>query len=37
MAAPDGINGRYGRGSASFGLVEKDAPWRMRQEAKSPS
>lgn len=37
MSALDGINARYGRGAAAFGLAAKDAPWRMRQEAKSPS
>lgn len=37
MAALDGINHRFGRGAAAFGLAQKDAAWRMRQEAKSPS
>lgn len=37
MAALDGINQRYGRSTAGFGLADKDAPWRMHQGNKSPS
>lgn len=37
MAAMDAVNGRYGRGAAAFGLIEKQASWQMRQESKSPS
>lgn len=37
MAALDGINRRFGRGAAGFGLADKDAPWRMNQGNKTPS
>lgn len=37
MAAMDAVNARFGRNSAAFGLADRDAPWRMRQEKKSPS
>lgn len=37
MAALDAISQRYGRGAAAFGLASRDAPWRMRQEHRSPS
>lgn len=37
MAAIDAVNQRYGRGAAGFGLVDKDASWRMHQGNKTPS
>lgn len=37
MAAVDQVNAKMGRGVIGFGLVQPDAPWKMRQEAKSPS
>lgn len=37
MAAMDAVNQRYGRGAAGFGVVDKEAPWRMHQGNKTPS
>jgi len=37
MDALDGITARFGRGAVGFGLADKAAPWRMRQDACSPS
>ncbi|KJS38091.1 MAG: DNA repair nucleotidyltransferase [Rhodospirillaceae bacterium BRH_c57] len=36
MAALDGIDRRWGRGTIGFGLASKQAPWRMQQGSKSP-
>ncbi|CAK0739245.1 hypothetical protein WCLP8_1020002 [uncultured Gammaproteobacteria bacterium] len=36
MQAVDRLNMRFGRGTASFGLVPEDAAWKSRQERKSP-
>jgi DNA polymerase V len=37
MKALDAVNSRFGKGAASFGLPAPDAPWRMRQERKTPN
>lgn len=36
MAALDGIEGRFGRGTMSFGLAAPEAPWTMRRERMTP-
>ncbi len=37
MAALDRINEWFGREAAGFGLADPAAPWRMRQQARSPA
>lgn len=37
MAAMDGLNGKMGKGAVGFGMIAKDAPWRMRCGNRSPS
>jgi len=37
MAAIDGLNGRLGKGVVGYGLIPKDAPWRMRSNNRSPN
>ncbi len=37
MEALDEANKRFGRGTVTFGQVQKSAPWQMRQGLKSPS
>jgi DNA polymerase V len=37
MAAVDAVNGRMGKGSVSFGLVEQGQGWEMRCGNRSPS
>ncbi len=36
MRAMDSLNRRFGRGTASFGLVPEEAAWKSRQERKTP-
>ena len=36
MKAVDRVNGRFGRGSVSFGMPTKGARWKMRREHLSP-
>lgn len=37
MKALDAVNGKFGRGALTFGTVASDAPWKMRQERKTPN
>lgn len=37
MKALDALNGRFGRGALGYGLATPEAPWKMRQERKSPA
>jgi len=37
MQALDAVNAKFGRGAVAFGLSQLNAPWKMRQERKSPS
>jgi DNA polymerase V len=37
MAAVDGINSKLGKGAVGYGLAQKDAPWQMRCNHRTPS